>query len=585
MKKTLLTICFFIAALMARAQNPNFDWVKQIGDSSADNARAIARDASGNLFVAGIFARTVDFDPGPGVFNLTSALANEIFVLKLNAAGNFVWAVKTNGWKSNLEEMGMTCDAAGNVFVTGHFADSVDFDPGTTTFNLISNGGRDIFIWHLDASGNFVWAKNIGGTQSSILSDDVGYDIKTDSWGNIYTIGSFEKTADFDPGPGTDSLYAGPYCDIFILKLNANGDYVYAKNFGGTNYCIGRSIAIDALGNIYATGSFSDTVDFNPGAAVFNLIAPRSNQFVPGDPDIFVLKLDSSGNFIWAQNFGATREDIGQAIHVDATGNVYTTGVFEQTVDFNWSSGTFNLSVPLYEDMFVLKSDSAGNFIWANQIKSSSFYDGGNAITADTASNVYLTGSFAGTADLDPGIDSFLVSTPSSSSDMFILKLNANGNFVWGGSAGGIQSDVGEGMLVDNNGSVFTAGSFNRTADFDLNSGMYNLTSVGSLQDIFILKMNQNPVSITENTFQNNFFVYPNPASDKISISGFKLNSAAQFKIFDVLGKEVLKADALVRERKTEIDVRKFKSGIYFLQIITGSSTDRKVNQHKFVIR
>jgi hypothetical protein len=576
MKKILFAICFF-AAITLNAQTPVFDWVKQIGDSSSETGRGIARDASGNLYITGSFIGTDDFDPGPGVYNMTSAVGNEIFVLKLNASGNFEWAVQTRGWTSNMEELSITCDATGNVFVTGHFLDSTDFDPSAATYNLVSNGGRDIFIWHLNTNGNFVWAKNIGSTASSITSDDLGYEIKIDNWGNIYTIGSFALTADFDPGPGTVTLSAGAYCDIFILKLNANGDYVYAKNIGGFNYCVGRSIAIDAMGNLYATGSFSDTVDFDPGAGIFNLIAPRSNQFVASDPDIFILKLDSSGNFIWAQNFGSTREDIGQAIHVDANGNVYTTGVFEQTVDFQWGGNTFNLSVSLYEDMFVLKSDSSGNFIWAKQIHSSSFYDSGNGITADTAGNVYITGSFAGTVDLDPGIDSFFVSTPSSSSDIFILKLNANGNFVWGNSAGGTGTDVGEQILLDATGNIFTVGSFTGTTDFDFNSGSFSLTAPGFLQNVFVLKMNQNTVGITESTYENSFSVYPNPASKEIIIYSSKFNEGDGLKIFDVLGKEILRSE--IRGEKSEIDVSKFENGIYFVQLVAvlanGKEADR----------
>ncbi len=584
MKKILFAILCF-GTITLHAQIPAFDWVKQIGDSSSETGRGIARDASGNLYIAGSFIGTDDFDPGPGVYNMTSAVGSEIFVLKLNASGNFEWAVQTRGWSSNMAELAITCDATGNVFVTGHFLDSTDFDPSASTYNLVSNGGRDIFIWHLNTNGNFVWAKNIGSTASSITSEDIGYDIKVDNWGNIYTIGSFALTADFDPGPGTVTLNAGPYCDIFILKLNANGDYVYAKNIGGFNYCIGRSIAIDALGNLYATGSFSDTVDFDPGAGIFNLIAPRSNQFVASDPDIFILKLDSSGNFIWAQNFGSIKEDIGQTIHVDDNGNVYTAGIFEQTVDFQWGTNTFNLTVSLYEDMFVLKSDSSGNFIWAKQIHSSSFYDGVNGITADTAGNVYVTGSFAGTVDLDPGIDSFFVSTPSSSSDIFILKLDANGNFLWGNSAGGTATDVGEQILLDATGNIFTVGSFTGTTDFDFNSGSYNLTAPGFFQNVFVLKMKQNTVGITEGTYENSFLVYPNPANQSLVISHPSLKENTELKIFDVMGKEILKTK--ITGNQAEIDVSKFTNGIYFVQLASpillngsGVMTQKLIIQH-----
>jgi len=410
----------------------------------------------------------------------------------------------------------------------------------------------------------------------------VGYDITTDNWGNVYTIGSFELSADFDPGPGVVTLNAGPYCDIFISKLNATGDFVWAKNFGGFNYCIGNSIAIDALGNVHATGSFSDTVDFDPGAGVFNLIAPRSNQFVASDPDIFILKLDSTGNFIWAQNFGATSEDVGQAISVDANGNVFTTGYFEDAVDFEWGNGTFNLTTSIFEDVFVLKSDAAGNFLWAKQIVSSSFYDAGNGIATDVAGNVYITGSFAGTADLDPGIDSAFVTAASSSPDIYILKLDAGGNFLWGGRAGDIGNDAGEEIVTDASGNIFTAGSFSRTADFDFNTGVNNLTTVNTLSNVYVLKMNQNNVGIYENMIQNKFTVYPNPATNILKINNLKFEIGSAIKIFDVMGKEVL--HTVVGGAETAINVSKLESGIYFVHLFSVSAPEENILTEKIII-
>src|SRR5262249_14945501 len=151
-------------------------------------------------------------------------------------------------------------DASGNVYTTGFFHGTVDFDPGSGTKNLVATGSNtDIFISKLDASGNYVWAKKIGGNTA-----DIGYSIAFDASGNVYTTGSFQGTVDFDPGTGTQNLVASGSTEIFISELDASGNFVLAKHMGGGLYGYGQCIKVDASGNIYTTGYFSGTADFDP---------------------------------------------------------------------------------------------------------------------------------------------------------------------------------------------------------------------------------------------------------------------------------------------------------------------------------
>ena len=143
---------------------PNFVWANQLGGTGSDIGYSIASDASGNVYTTGYYSGTVDFDPGPGVFTLTSAGAtNDIFVYKLNATGNLVWAKSLGGTGA---EMGLSIavDASGNVYTTGQFQGIADFDPGVGVVTFTSAGNYDIFVSKLDASGNYVWAKCFGGT-------------------------------------------------------------------------------------------------------------------------------------------------------------------------------------------------------------------------------------------------------------------------------------------------------------------------------------------------------------------------------------------------------------------------------------
>ncbi len=453
----------------------DFAFAAGIGGTFGDSGSAIATDGLGNVYTTGSFEGTVDFDPGAATFNLTSAGGADIFVSKLDSAGNFVWA-KALGGNDFDGGSGISLDGLGNVYTTGYFPGTADFDPGAGTFNLTSAGGTDIFVSKLDSSGNFVWAKALGGT-----GFDRGRGISLDGLGNVYTTGYFPGTADFDPGAGTFNLTSAGSTDIFVSKLDSSGNFVWAMALGGTGQDLGNGIAIDGLGNVYTTGFFNGTADFDPGAGTFNL-----TSF--GDSDIFVSKLDSAGNFVWAKALGGTGQDFGNGIAIDGLGNVYTTGFFNGTVDFDPGAGTFNLTSAGGADIFVSKLDSSGNFVWVKALGGTG-QNYGNGIAIDGLGNVYTTGYFTGTADFDPGAGTFNL-TSAGNYDDFVSRLDSAGSFVWAKALGGTGSDIGSGIAIDGLGNVYTTGFFSGTADFDPGAGTFNLTSAGG-SDIFVSKLTQ----------------------------------------------------------------------------------------------
>jgi len=321
-------------------------------------------------------------------------------------------------------------------------------------------------------SATFGWAKSMGGT-----SDDFGISIATDSSGNIYTTGYFQGTVDFDPGVGTSNLTSTGGYDIFISKLDNSGNFVWAKSMGGASGAFGLSITLDSSGNIYTTGHFDGTADFDPSAGISNLT---------GSGDVFVSKLDSNGNFVWAKSMGGMSSDIGRGIALDSSGNVYTTGYFSGTADFDPSAGTSNLTSAGSGDIFVSKLDSNGNFVWAKSMGGASDDDSWS-ITVGSSSNVYMTGYFQSTADFDPGAGISNL-TSAGSYEIFISKLDSNGDFVWAKSMGGASGDSGFAITLDSSDNIYTTGYFRLTADFDPGIGVSNLTSAGG-NDILISKL------------------------------------------------------------------------------------------------
>jgi hypothetical protein len=325
--------------------NGDFIWVKQMGGVGNQNGIDMTMDATGNIYTTGYFGGTSDFDPGVSTFTLSAIGTNDIYISKLDANGDFVWAKSIgSAATTNLNSTRIALDASGNVYTSGYFNGTLDFDPGVSTYILTSFGSVDVFVSNLDANGNFIWAKQIGGPGT-----DASTGMTTDASGNIYITGEHSGTMDFDPGAATYTLNPTGTYDIFVSKLDASGNFVFAKSFGGTGYTESADITLDATGNIYTTGYFDGTIDFDPGVGTTSL-SPL------GTYDAFISKLDATGNFVWAKSIGSTAASaLGSRVTIDASDNIYASGAYSSTIDFDPNAGVFNLTAQGNNDVFVLK--------------------------------------------------------------------------------------------------------------------------------------------------------------------------------------------------------------------------------------
>lgn len=363
-------------------------------------------------------------------------------------------------------------DAQGNVYTIGTFYNTADFDPGLGTYNLTSAGDEDIFITKLDAAGKLVWAVQIGGS-----NNDIGLSITVDNKGDVLVTGSFEGTVDFDPGSGTTNFTAAGYEDVFVCKLNSSGSLVWARQMGGILPDIGNGIVTDSRGNVYSTGIFSGSADFNPGTSTYTLTSG-------GSISLYISKLSPAGNFVWAKSIGGSANTISTKLALDGKGNVFTTGYFESTVDFDPGISTFNMTAKAIGDAFVMKLDSFGNFYWARQFSGNK--TNGLGIAIDPSGNVYTAGAFFDTCDFDPGANTKnLIS--NGNQDAYVSKLDASGNFVWAKTFGGSSDDLAYGIAADATG-VYTTGAFYIGCDFDPGPNTYTMTTSGG-SDIFISKL------------------------------------------------------------------------------------------------
>jgi len=470
MKKTFLLLILALCSVALFAQNVDWLWANQAGGINDDFSYSIAVDDIGNSYVTGYFGGSATF----GTTTLTSSGGYEIFVAKLDNNGNWLWA-KQSGGTNSVVGNSIAVDSIRNSYVTGYFWGSATF--GTTT--LTSSGYEDIFIAKLDINGNWLWAKKAGGTYW-----DYGYSITVDANGNSYVTGIFYGNATF----GTTILTSSGYYDIFVAKLDSNGNWLWAKKAGGIDMDYGYGIAVDANGNSYVTGCFWDSATF--GTTTFTS---------SGGYDIFVAKLDSSGNWLWVKQAGGTSGDDGHNITVDDNGNSYVTGYYYSGIA---TFGTTTLTSSGYEDIFVAKLDSNGNWLWAKQAGGTG-HDYGLSIAVDANGNSYVTGYFDGSATFGT---TTLIS--SGEDDIFVAKIDPNGNWLWAKKAGGTSWDYGCGIAVDANGNSYITGYFDDSVTF----GTTTLISSGDY-DIFVAKLGEvNSIDLPDIiSFNGIRSIYPNP--------------------------------------------------------------------------
>ena len=498
---TILTIAFSLAT---NAQA--FQWAKNIIANTVDplygvTVTSITIDQSGNLITVGSFSGTYDFDPGPGIFNLSASMNTCIFISKLDNGGNFIWAkMLGSGPGMNFNQgNSVTTDPSGNIYVTGQFQDNMYFGGA---IGIIAGGPTSSFlIFKMDSNGNYIWAKSIG-----LLSS--GASICLDQYNNVYTTGYFVDVVDFDPGIGIYNLSSYGAKDAFIQKLDANGQFIWAKNIGSVGDDYGNSIKIDSSGNVYTTGNFKNTIDFDPGPLSFLL-----NSM--GGTDAYVLKLDSLGNFIWATSIGDTSDENATSLYIDIQHNIYTTGSFTGTVDFDPGVGISHLISAGTQDAFIQKLDSGGHYLWAKRYGSTDL-DVGNSITIDSLSNVYVIGTFTGTVDFDPSNGVYNLVSTGPANDIFISSLDSNGQFKWAKRIGNIYEQYKNlSIASEHNGNLFSTGQLYFTIDFDPGIGIFNLIPTYEI-GVFIQKYHYCGVNYVES----------DSACNSITINGITYNAS-----------------------------------------------------------
>ncbi|MBS1764479.1 MAG: SBBP repeat-containing protein [Bacteroidetes bacterium] len=444
--KRILTSAIAMVCIAGSTNAQTWNWAKTMGGSDVDYATGIANDDAGNVYMVGNFKGTATF----GDKQLTSKGYYDIFLAKYDTSGKLLWIQQAGG--SDLDEAnGIALDKDGSIYITGYFSSNSNFGG----INIQSGGDKDFFLAKYDNNGNIKWIQTSEG-----INSEYGKALALDHKGNILVTGIFEKEIKIK----SNQIKSKGATDIFVASYSTDGSLNWLKTMGGNGKDEATSIAADANGNAIITGWFSGNAEFG-----------KVSLLSSGDDDIFVAKVNPSGNVMWCvQAGGSEGADRAYGVVTDPLNNIYVTGSFIGSAKF---ADQIIKSVGA-DDYFLAKYNDKGELAW---VKSSGGRGGeiGRAISLDKAGNIYVCGDYNSTFAANSNSSSY------SDWDIFIVKYNSKGIAVSANSAGGDGYDRPIAMSIDNNNNCYITGVYERNCFF----GKQEIVSNGN-SDIFIAKTN-----------------------------------------------------------------------------------------------
>lgn len=535
-----LISAFCTISKVSYTQIPNWQWAKSIGGIGMDRPLSTCVDAAGNLYLAGYFySSTLVF----GADTLVNMGGSDIFLSKYDVNGNILWAKSMGGSKED-NAMSIAVDAADNLYVAGSFESStINFDS-----TVLTNVGEcNLFLTKYDSSGNVLWAKSTGGSVC-----DEAKTVAVDAIGNIYLAGIFSSPLlKF----GLFTLTNTGNINFFLTKYSPDGNVLWALSNGGTGSDEARSVAVDAIGDIYLAGTNRSPI----------LILGSDTLMNAGESDIFLAKYNANGNVLWATSAAGVFNDFDPFIAAESSGNVYLTGSFvSPTLIFGFDT----LSNMGAVDIFISKYDANGNFIWA---KSTGGWESESpkSIAMDAAGNAYILGDFYGSKLTFGSIT--ILNSQIFRREIFLVKYDINGDVLWANSAGGADMDYASSISIGISGNSCVAGYFESPI---LIFGSTTLVNISNNFDTFLAKFDCSLGIIDLNQPDKALTIYPNPTFASITLEN---QTKGHLTILNLHGQLILQQE--ITEHRTILNTSNLSSGVYFVRV-TG---EKSVQIAKFV--
>ena len=551
MKRLLLSLLLSGTAASSFAQL-NFRWAKGIegfGYSQQVQGTQVLPYKDNTVYMAGLFIRKADFDPGPGVDSIVNIQFDlNSYLSKYDSAGAYVWTKQAPGRGA------YALDTAGNIYVAGMFDTTRDFDPGpgVTSFTPTHN---DLYLMKLDKNYNLLWAKKAGTCSAEFQVND----IKVSSAGEIYVGGYFSGIADFNPTAsvnGTTSFQA-TLRDGFLAKYSSTGTFVWVSDVFGQGGDAVYQIALDGSGNPAITGYTGNGLSVANSTTVFRGVGSAFS--LPADPNFvnaMVAKYNSSGSVQWARAVKGAH-CYGNAATIDKNGAIYFGGVFNGTVVLETGNAASSITASAgASDAYLAKLSPTGTYLWS-KIYGSNSDDAVFGLSVDTAADVYVTGMYSGSMNLNPSGSSTVTATNNGYRDGFMARYTSAGTYKWSTNFGSIYHDEPAAIAVGQDGALYGTGYVSAATNLNLggtSSGqvtfLYTQPGQTYQPKAYLIRYGlPKPKNTGVNNaaeLPNELTLYPNPTAGNVILKGM-LNltpgTPIRITVMDAIGKVVFTSE------------------------------------------
>ncbi len=442
---------------------PTYGWVIEYGGENIDN------DLEGNLY-------------------LSSDTSSTLGYTKYSPNGDLIFEKDLGTGGSNHD---IFVDDTGVTLLTGEYSAQVDFNASEEQDTKEPNN-VDLFITKYKADGSYGWTRTAAGASSAQAK---GYGVTADQNGNITAVGEFRQTVDFDDSAGVDEhSHGSSWKSIFITHYDSDSNYLWTKSLVPQSYVYsaGLDVITDSSNNIIVVGTFGSTVDFDPGES--EVIKDGGSKL-----DGFIVSFQEDGVFSWAKSFGNSSESVWvNAVTVDESNNVYTTGYFGGTVDFNDSGGVDEHIAVGDKDVFITKYSSSGEYGWTRTFGGSG-EDLGNDLAVSTDGRVLVVGTYENTVDFDTSAGEHEFSSYGGYSDIFISTHTTEGVYISTDTYGGGRDDTVTGIALDTSNNYVIVGEYRGAVDFSNDDTNYFLSSAwGRYTSKYAIDQTSPGLSVTE---------------------------------------------------------------------------------------
>lgn len=581
---------FFVFQAVSQEQ-PVLEWANEFHISGVDSGLVIndhTVDQNNNSYVLGLYSGVFDFDPSANeaIFSTSSSSEVDFYVAKYDSEGNYLWCftIKDVGYG---QTKNIAVDNNSNIYITGVFSSTIDFDSSVGVTELSPAVDQDFFIAKYDSDGNFIWANSMPCTGNSSV-EDLELDRSNEK---IYLTGYFYDTIDFDPSTNSDEYTAksSDNYDIYIAKYDLDGNYEWAHQIakGGIGAGYYPKLAVDEeTADVYLTGHFVDTVQFDIDSIASQTIAYGTS--IDDNEDVFIVKYTSEGGFQWVSLLNGEGRQYIADLKVN-NGELYCVGGAVEELIFSNNDTSYTIITDIYaNNPIVVKLNNSGGLVDAFDISSNDGLGGASQLEFIDTNHFIFVGRIFNTFDFDPSSNNTQTYSESNEKRIFIAKYDKNLNFKYVKTLKGSGSNH-EALGIS---SYEGSNSFSITGNFltsiDLNPSEddeYLLENNDINRKWFLAKYKESSVSLEEQIFkEQQINLYPNPSTEMhtLQLDGFDKKNM-RIEMYDIQGRKLSTVhDGVVSDAQTfEVSVSSLNAGLYFYKVFSenGEQSIRFVKQ------